>query len=217
MIILAMDTSSESGSVALALGETLAGEVRLERRLQHSETLFRSIDMLLASCRTRVGEVDVFVAARGPGSFTGLRVGMAAAEGLAFTTGRQARAISTLAALAWQVGPTPSTLAPVMDARRGEIYGALFRREDARLTEVRKAQVESPAAFLDSLPGEGVVFLGPGVKHCTSRIQTHDAWTVYDADPYLAPALAEMTARGYEEPFEPLYLRPPGARRSVEN
>ena len=211
MRILALDTSSERGSVALTLNGEPGGEVRLGDSVQHSERLFRSIDFLLETSGVRVEDVDLFVAARGPGSFTGLRVGLAAVEGLAFTAGRPVRAISTLAAIAWQIGPSTSPIAPLIDARRGEVYGALFRREGPGLVEVRGPGAERPDRFLGSLPDEPVVFCGPGVKHCMAEIRMHTGWTIGKADPYLAMTLAEMAAAGHDEPFEPLYLRAPGS------
>lgn len=211
MVILALDTSSDFGSVALLRNEEILGEVRLERSLQHSETLFRAVDLLLSGSRTWVEEVDLFVAARGPGSFTGLRVGLAAAEGLAFASGREARAYSTLAALAWQVRGTQGLIVPLMDARRGEVYGASYRSPAGDLRQVTPPRVFEPRDLLESLPAkEEVVFLGPGVKHCMSGIRTRRPWSVHEAELSLARAIGEMAGTAYREPFEPLYLRPPG-------
>jgi tRNA threonylcarbamoyladenosine biosynthesis protein TsaB len=209
MNILALDTSSDCGSVALSVGGERIGEVRLRSSLRHSENLFRSIEFLLAGSRLEVRDVDVFVAARGPGSFTGLRVGMAAAEGMALATGGEALAISTLAALAWQAEPPSPNVAVLIDARLGEVYGALFRRDESGLAALVSPTLGTPAAFLSRLGEEPVVFLGPGVKHCGSQVRAHGSWTILATDPYLAPMLAEMAERGYREPFEPLYLRPP--------
>lgn len=210
MIILALDTSSECGSVAMASDGTLRGEVRLPGALQHSETLFRSIDFLLTSLGTAIGEVDLFAAARGPGSYTGLRVGMAAAEGLAYATGAETVGVSTLAALAWQVGATEGSVAAVMDARRGEIYVGLFRRLNGGLETLAAPRIDQPDAVLDSLGEEQVVFTGPGVKHFGPRIHECESWTLAEAEPWLASRVAEMVGRGYAEPFSPVYLRPAG-------
>lgn len=212
MIILALDTSSECGSVALARDGALAGEVRLSGALQHSETLFRSIDFLLTTSATRVGDVDLFAVARGPGSYTGLRVGMAAAGGLAYAVGGETVGVSTLGALAWHVGVTQQPIAAVMDARRGEVYIALFRRSEAGLETVTPPRIERPEVVLDSLAQEQVVFTGPGVKHFGSRIHERESWAVVEAGPWLASGIAEMVGRGHAEPFTPVYLRPPGTQ-----
>lgn len=209
MIILALDTSSECGSVALAREGALVGEVRLAGTLQHSETLFRSIDFLLTTAGARVGDIDLFAVARGPGSYTGLRVGMAAAEGLAYTTGGQTVGVSTLGALAWQVGVTEQPIAAVMDARRGEVYVALFRRSEAGLETVTPPHIERPDVLLSSLEQEQVVFTGPGVKHFGSRIHERESWAVVESEPWLASRITEMAGRGHAEPFSPVYLRPP--------
>ena len=149
------------------------GEVRLANSVQHSDRLFRSIEFLLESSQIDVEDVDLFAAARGPGSFTGLRVGLAAVEGLAFTSGGKACAISTLGALAWGQGSTSSLIAPVVDARRGELYGALYRRIHHVLEEIRRPRVEDPEDFLASLPSEAIKFCGSGVKLCTSLSERH--------------------------------------------
>lgn len=213
MIILAFDTSSDFGSVALCRNGNPAREIGLERSLEHSQALFRAIDLLLSASRVGFGDIDMFVTARGPGSFTGLRIGMAAAEGLAFATGREAGAVSTLAAMAWTLGESAAWIAPLMDARRGEVYGAVFRREGNRLIEAREGAVARPQDFLDSLPSEeAVVFLGPGVKHCRSGIQMRPRWRGGRTDLLLAAAIGDMARAGHREPFEPLYLRPPAVQ-----
>jgi tRNA threonylcarbamoyladenosine biosynthesis protein TsaB len=153
----------------------------------------------------------LFVAARGPGSFTGLRIGLAAVESLAFATGGKARAISTLTALAWTIGPSPSLIAPVFDARRHEVHGALYRRREDDLEELRSPRTEAPQVFLASLPSEPLVLCGPGTTLCTSD-SLPESWEVNDRDAYLAPAIADMAAAGHEEPFEPLYLRAPAVQ-----
>jgi tRNA threonylcarbamoyladenosine biosynthesis protein TsaB len=209
MIVLAVDTSSGSGSVALRSEGRLIGEVRVEDALQHSRTLFRSIELVLEAGGVKVDEVGMLVAARGPGSFTGLRVGLAALGGLAFVSGREARAVSTLAAWAWQAPPGPALIAPLLDARRGDVYSALYRRANGSLEEVAAPRVSRPEEFLRSVEGEAVVFVGPAVTHCSEEIRRSASWSLGDAEPWLAPVIAEMAEAGYQEAFEPLYLRAP--------
>src|SRR5215470_676541 len=104
MRILAVDTSSERGSICVSDGEEVVAEVRLASSLQHSERLFGSIEFAFRFLSFRLQDVDLFASARGPGSFTGLRVGMAATEGFVAAFGKQGVGISTLEALSWNVG-----------------------------------------------------------------------------------------------------------------
>ena len=159
MNILAVDTSSERGSVCLRTGPEVVAEVRLATSIQHSERLFQSVDFLFKSVDVTIEDIDIFAAARGPGSFTGLRVGLAAMDGFAFAKGKRSAGVSTLAALAWQVGATEAAIAPVLDARRGEIYSTLYGWKDEELVELRTPAVLQPAEWVDSLPREAIVFL----------------------------------------------------------
>src|SRR5437764_8327269 len=127
MRVLAVDTSSERGSVCVLDEGEVAGEVRLSSSIQHSERLFASIEFIFRFLPYKADDIDLFVAARGPGSFTGLRVGLAATEGFVAAFGKRGVGISTLEGLARNAGPTGSLIAPTIDARRGEVYGGLYR------------------------------------------------------------------------------------------
>src|SRR5438105_2717099 len=128
MRVLAVDTSSERGSVCVTdRGEVLA-EVRLASSIQHSERLFRSIEFLFQYLPFQLQDIEIFAAARGPGSFTGLRVGIAAMQGFVAAHRQQGTGVTTLEALAWKTGIPDALVAPMIDARRGDIYGAVYRR-----------------------------------------------------------------------------------------
>jgi tRNA threonylcarbamoyladenosine biosynthesis protein TsaB len=125
--LLAIDTTSEYGSIALAEGGRVIEEVLLHSSDGFAHTLFGEIERLLARHELQFGDLDAFAAAAGPGSFTGVRVGLTAAKGLAEATGRRVVAVSNLQALAW-FGTRPLR-APVIDARRGEVFGAIYNAE----------------------------------------------------------------------------------------
>src|ERR1051326_8762913 len=125
MRVLGIDTSSERGSICVLDNGEVAGEVRLASSIQHSERLFASIEFVFRFLPFGLHDIDLFVAARGPGSFTGLRVGLAATEGFVTAFGKHGCGVSTLEALAWNAGVTGTLIAPTIDARRGEVYGAL--------------------------------------------------------------------------------------------
>ena len=128
MRVLAVDTSSERGSVCVAQDTQVLGEVRIASSIQYSERLFRSIEFLFQYLPFQLADIDLFVSARGPGSFTGLRVGLAAMEAFVAAHGKRGAGITTLEALAWKTGIRNALIVPMIDARRGDIYGAVYRR-----------------------------------------------------------------------------------------
>ena len=185
----------------------IPGEVRLRRSVQHSDRLFRSVDFLFRYVTFGLADIDLFVAARGPGSFTGLRVGLAAMEAFAAAHGKPGAGVSTLEALAWKCGPKKQWIAPVIDARRGEVYAAIYRREDiGTLIEIQSPSVMTPERWFASLPDEEIVFCGDGVLRYPDYI-SRSKWNIADVDLYLATALAELAVLPNRGPLSPLYVR----------
>ena len=125
--VLALDTTGETGSLALAIDDRILEQIELHSADGFAHVIFVEIERLLARHQLTVRDIDCFASASGPGSFTGVRVGLTAAKGLAEATGKKVIAISNLQALAWH-GTRPLR-APVIDARRGEIYGAVYNAE----------------------------------------------------------------------------------------
>ena len=210
MNVLAVDTSSDRGSVAITGGGEVLGEVRLVSSIQHSERLFRSIDFLFDHVNITIQDIDVFAAARGPGSFTGLRVGLAAVEGFAFANDKPSVGVSTLAAMAWQVGEPNTPLAPMLDARRGEVYCALFERRGEELVELRHPVVLKPAEWFSCLTERRVLFCVRDVSDALPTDHPRE-WEVVSIDPYLSATIARMASTPNREPLEPLYVRKAGA------
>jgi tRNA threonylcarbamoyladenosine biosynthesis protein TsaB len=124
MLTLALDTTAECGSVALADRDGVREEILLEAPRGFSMVLFEAIKDLLVRRRLKLSDIELFAGASGPGSFTGVRVGLAAIKGLAEVLGKPALAISNLAALA-ETGSAPLRAA-VIDAHRGEVFAALY-------------------------------------------------------------------------------------------
>lgn len=154
--ILALDTAAQFGSLALAADGVVVEEVVLHSPEGFSTTLFGHISILLARHGWTIDSIDCFAAASGPGSFTGVRVGLAAVKGLAEAFGRKVVAVSNLVALA-AAGSLP-VRAAVIDARRGEVYGGLY---DSSLQPLAPEMVEKFPAWLASLPDGPVEFLSP--------------------------------------------------------
>jgi len=153
-VILAVDATHEFGSLALARGERILEEVLLHSPSGFGHVLFKRISILLANHGLKPESIDCFAAASGPGSFTGVRVGLACVKGLAEALGKPALAVSNLRALAW-FGSAPLR-ATVLDARRGEIYGAVY---DAAGALVEPEVVAKFPAWLASLPEGAMEFV----------------------------------------------------------
>lgn len=126
MLTLALDTSSEIGSIALAHGDRLLEQARLEAPGGFGQTLFGELEALLTRQNVRLSDIDLYAAGKGPGSFTGVRIALAAVKGLAEVNGKPVIGVSNLAALA-EFG-SEELRAPVFDARRGEVFAALYDR-----------------------------------------------------------------------------------------
>ena len=207
MRVLAVDTSSERGSVCVMEERDVAAEVRLSSSIQHSERLFASLEFVFRFLPFKLEDIDLFVAARGPGSFTGLRVGLAATEGFVAAFGRQGAGVSTLEALAWNAGETEMLIAPTIDARRGEVYGALYRREGEELIEALEPAVFKPSEWFERLPRVPVLLCGDGAARYYESGSVNPAWELRRVDPYLARAIAEIALTPARGPLQPLYIR----------
>ncbi len=159
-MLLALDTSGERGSVALFAGEALLGELSLDEGERHAASLLVCVERLLVEQSASLDAVDRIALTIGPGSFTGLRIGLATALGLTFGTDRRLVPVPTLAALATQAG-VDGPIAPILDARRGEIYAGLYAA-DGR--ERVADSCSSVPGFVSRLPRAGeIAFLGSGV------------------------------------------------------
>jgi tRNA threonylcarbamoyladenosine biosynthesis protein TsaB len=149
--ILSIDTTSEHGSLAVIENGEIVGELAMHSTEGFGHLLFGHINVLLVAHGWLLTEVDAFAAAAGPGSFTGIRVGLAAVKGLGAALGRPVVAVSSLQAVAWH-GSAPIRAA-LIDARRDEVYGAVY---SASLQPVRPEVVTALTHWLETLPGEGV-------------------------------------------------------------
>jgi tRNA threonylcarbamoyladenosine biosynthesis protein TsaB len=150
MLILAVDTSTRMGSAAVLRDSEVLAEVSGYEETPYSSRLFRDIALLQDRAKFRLDQIDVFAVAAGPGSFTGLRVGLTAVKAWAEVHGKPIAAVSGLEAIAAEslVGETPLAsaahfIAPFLDARRGQIFGAIYRRISGGATGLSLASDES--------------------------------------------------------------------------
>ena len=133
MKILALDSTALVASVALCEDERLLGELTLNNGNTHSQTLLPMVEFLLKQFEMTSDDIDLFALSQGPGSFTGVRIGAATVKGLAFGTGKPCVGVSTLEALAYNLRDSDGLVCPVMNARRKQVYTALFAVKDGTL------------------------------------------------------------------------------------
>ena len=160
MLILAFETTAKAGSVALLEENKLLGESYQNTGLTHSQTLMVMAEDMLKQCGKTVGDVTTVAVAEGPGSFTGVRIGVAAAKGFAWGGQLPCYGVSTLEAMAETLGVYAGHVCACMDARRNQVYNALFLAEGGRLERVSEDRAISLAelgAELKTL--EGPIFL----------------------------------------------------------
>ena len=238
MHVLALDTTTRVGSVALVDEHRTIEERRGDGARTHAERLPAELVALADAHRLPVRAIDLFAVASGPGSFTGLRIGIATIQGLALATGRRMVAVSSLEALAQSAAEAgvaaeivPGTfVAAWMDARRHDVFAALYRIADApvfspdRLVEIEEPVAADPAATLaqwnSHIRDAKVVFVGDGAAMYADAIAARGsaAWKVQPDTPLLAAAIGRMAAaraqRGdtiHPAAVRPLYVRRPDA------
>jgi tRNA threonylcarbamoyladenosine biosynthesis protein TsaB len=222
MLVLALDTTTRAGSCALARDGVVVCEQASDESRPQATRLPAELMALLERERVALGDVDLFAVATGPGSFTGLRIGIATMQGLAFAERKGLIGVSALDALAVVAAASLSTpadrIATWVDAWRGEVYAALY--ENGR--EVQPPTVESPQAVLDRLGETGgrTAFIGDGA-HANARLileAAPSATIVEPAMPRIAGTIATLATSvaqhgGAPPPhaIRPLYVRRPDA------
>lgn len=160
MLILAFETSAKAASAALLENGTLLAESYQNTGLTHSQTLLVMAQALLRQCGKTVSDVTAVAVAAGPGSFTGVRIGVAAAKGFAWGAQLPCYGVSTLESMALSLGIWEGTVCACMDARRAQVYNALFRAEQGRLHRLSPDRAISLAQLGQELSQlEGSVFL----------------------------------------------------------
>lgn len=164
MLILAFESSAAPASVALVRDGRLLSQYFQCSALTHSRTLLPMAEDMLKNCELTLSDVDLIAVAHGPGSFTGIRIGVSTVKGLAWASEKKCVGVSTLEAMAWHGVAAGGLVCPVMDARRSQVYNALFRIVDGRpvrLTDDRAISLAELAAELSSY-GESAFLIGDG-------------------------------------------------------
>lgn len=221
MLILAFESSARPASVALLRDGELLSQYSQCSQLTHSRTLLPMAEDMLKNTELSLDDVDLFAVAHGPGSFTGVRIGVSTVKGLAWAADKPCVGVSTLEAMAWHGAAVGGLICPVMDARRSQVYNALLEIRDGRpvrLTEDRPIALDELAAELRGqdrpafLVGDGAAptaaFLASvGIPHrlAPENLRWQSAWGV-------AMAALDKTP-GTADALLPVYLRLSQAER----
>ena len=227
MKILAVDTSATAASVAVAEENKLIGEFSINTALTHSQTLMPMVDELLKNTGLSVNNIDAVAVNAGPGSFTGVRIGVAAVKGIAFPKNLPCVSVSTLESMAYNMLGNDCIVCSVMDARCSQVYNALFRVKGCTVTRMTDDRALSLTDLKNELQninekvvlvGDGAVlcskFLGEGLENImlapfNNRIQTASS---------VAYAAFEKINNGETvkaDELMPVYLRLPQAQREL--
>lgn len=167
MKILAIETSAKAASVCLTEDAFLIAQNYTNIGLTHSQTILPMCQQMLTLCGLTLSDVDVIACAAGPGSFTGLRIGLATAKGLAWSAEKPCCAVSTLEAMAWQVSHVEGEILCAMDARRAQVYNARFFSDRNRLTRLCPDRAIALADLFAELDEKKVQFIvGDGAMLC---------------------------------------------------
>ena len=222
MRILALETATLAGSVALLDGSRVVGESLLDIALTHSERLMAMVDRLLKDCGWSVSALDGLAVSIGPGSFTGLRIGIATAKGLALALGLPVAAVPTLDALAWNLPFAGTPVCPLLDARKGEVYLALYRWNTDRMERRSEYLALSPRAAAEGLIPP-VIVVGDGVAACRPFLAALGAGLHVAPATAGTPSAAIVGRLGHAmleceqavdpDALVPMYLRPSEAER----
>ncbi|MDY6793521.1 MAG: tRNA (adenosine(37)-N6)-threonylcarbamoyltransferase complex dimerization subunit type 1 TsaB [Thermodesulfobacteriota bacterium] len=201
MKILAVDTATKSCSVAIVDKETLLAEMTVVNEQTHSKHLLEMIRVVIKHSGVSISDLNGFAATRGPGSFTGLRIGIGYVKGLATAQEKQIAGVSTLEALARQVSFFPYLICSLIDARRDEVYFSRYRYRDGKLIKQDEEQAVTPVDALNGI-SEPCIFVGSGAVAYQKVIKDKLGKYAYFAQAYENTIRASTVARLSMDKFE---------------
>lgn len=231
MNILAIDTSSLVATVAVINEEKLLGEFTINSPMTHSQKLMPIIDQLLSSLELSMEDIDTIAASRGPGSFTGIRIGIATIKGLAHGRKIPIVGVSSLEGLAYNITYSKELICPIMDARRNQVYTGVYKWENHKLINIVEEAPLSINELMDKLKEreEKVIFLGDGLGRYKEDIISGLGEKALFAPLYVnmqrASSIAQLALdkinNGESKPEDylsiaPIYLRKSEAERQYE-
>lgn len=228
MKILSFDSATESATCALIEDEKLLGEITFNYKKQHSVLIMTMIDTLLHNSNTDITEVDGFIISKGPGSFTGLRIGMATFKGICNGLNKPLLGISSLDALAYNLAYTDGIICPILDALRGNVYTAIYKFDKNTLVKLEDYSAIAVEDLIEKLKeyNSKVTFIGDGVYKHRETISVNLPLSCF-APTHLnvvkASSLGELGYNLLKEgsaeniyTLAPLYIRKPQAEREYE-
>ncbi|HSF30172.1 MAG TPA: tRNA (adenosine(37)-N6)-threonylcarbamoyltransferase complex dimerization subunit type 1 TsaB [Candidatus Tectomicrobia bacterium] len=218
MRILAVDTSTMAGGVALMQSSRVLCDLRVDVPVSHAPRLLTLIHQALSLTFVPLQSIDLFAASQGPGSFTGLRIALATLMGLGHALRRDVVGIDTLEALAMKAWWSPHPVCALLDARKGEVFAAIFRSTPTGLRRVTPNLVMSPEAFCANIT-EPTILLGTGVDVYRGVWERHLGELALFAPPWLGmPCSVEVGALAFTQAMighggpraalTPIYVRP---------
>jgi tRNA threonylcarbamoyladenosine biosynthesis protein TsaB len=228
MRILAIDSSATAASAALVDDGKVLGEFYINTSLTHSQTLMPMIDNVLTCTRTDLNSVDLFAVSSGPGSFTGIRIGVASITGIAMAKNKPCVGVSTLEAMARNLEHLEGTVCAVMDARCGQVYNAIFQAKSGsieRITPDRALSIDDLAQECKNYENP-LYLVGDGAKLCYNNEQFKSCNAILPPEPLIyqrAWGVAKSALTAYDQgaavtpaALMPVYLRLPQAERELK-
>lgn len=224
MLILAIDTATKIGSVALYDDEIgIVGEINLYVKVNHSNVIMKSIDSLFALSGYTIKDVDKIAVTTGPGSFTGIRIGVAIAKGLSYSLKKPIIGINELDVLAETGEEREGLIVPLIDARKERVYYSQYKYENGKLIRKEEYKDGELRDILKNLKGEKVVFIGDGAvvnQELIKEIMGEDNIVFSKVNSIPRAAMAAQMALQHEDDnlytLEPFYLSKSQAEREKE-
>lgn len=221
--ILALDSTAEVSSVCVCEGERLVCEITVNTGNTHSQTLLPAVEQTLKMAEMTVNDIDVFACSTGPGSFTGVRIGVATIKGIAYGKNKPCVSVSTLEALAYNLIGNNGVICPVMNARRSQVYNALFECEGGTLNRICDDRALAIAELDEELDviSKPIYLSGDGYGITESGFKKTKVSYVPERQRYQnAYSVAQIALKKYElgeyvddASLVPIYLRPSQAER----
>ena len=230
MNILALDTSSQAASCAFSEDSILIGEFFNNAKITHSQTMLPMINSMLKSCNREINQADMFAVSVGPGSYTGLRIGVSIVKGFAFSNNKPCAAISSLECLAYNMIFRPGIIVPVINARRDRVFTSVFKTDGENITRVYKdtaMPILKLGELLTTIDGaENAVLVGDGSFICKEKLSdmlpdltVAPANLLYQRAGSLCLAAEKMAETNQlidADNLEPNYLILPQAQRELQ-
>lgn len=230
MKILAVDSSAITASVAITEDRKIIGETYVNAGLTHSQTLMPMVQSLLKCVGIDISEIDAFAISTGPGSFTGLRIGIGAVKGMAMALDKPCIAVSTLEAIAYPFIKDNAVVCSAMDARCNQVYNALFKAENGKLLRLCDDRAISVDSLLSEISAfDKIIFAGDGAMLCEKSIGSKLKNALMPIESTLYQHASSVALLAFEKygligekalldaaRLMPVYLRPSQAEREYQ-